>query len=109
MGSFWGRQDPGGPHFGPMNFAMWDIVSTLETDDFATQRASASKHCIHLVLAYSCASTKHVNSYLYNLWWRIPLHLELCYQAQYDTPLQLKRAIWCIQEIIGWQNYITEW
>ena len=26
MGSIWGRQDPGGPHVGPMNFAIWDMV-----------------------------------------------------------------------------------
>ena len=25
MGSIWGRQDPGGPHVDPMNFAIWDI------------------------------------------------------------------------------------
>ena len=24
MGPIWGRQDPGGPHVGPMNFAIWD-------------------------------------------------------------------------------------
>ena len=24
MGPIWGRQDPGGPHFGPMNFAIWE-------------------------------------------------------------------------------------
>ena len=23
IGSIWGRQDPGGPHVGPMNFAIW--------------------------------------------------------------------------------------
>ena len=23
MGPIWGRQDPGGPHDGPMNFAVW--------------------------------------------------------------------------------------
>ena len=23
MGPFWGRQDPDGPHVGPMNFAIW--------------------------------------------------------------------------------------
>ena len=23
MGSIWGRQDPGGPHVGPLNFAIW--------------------------------------------------------------------------------------
>ena len=30
MGPTWGRQDPGGPHVGPMNFAIW--VDTLHTD-----------------------------------------------------------------------------
>ena len=24
MGPIWSRQDPGGPHVGPMNFAIWD-------------------------------------------------------------------------------------
>ena len=24
MGPNWGRQDPGGPHGGPMNFATWE-------------------------------------------------------------------------------------
>ena len=26
MGPLWGRQDPGGPHVGPMNFAIWAII-----------------------------------------------------------------------------------
>ena len=26
MGPIWGRQDPGGPHVGPMNFAIWVVV-----------------------------------------------------------------------------------
>ena len=26
MGPIWGRQDPGGPHVGPMNFAIWVIL-----------------------------------------------------------------------------------
>ena len=26
MGPIWGRQDPGGPHVGPMNFAIWDVI-----------------------------------------------------------------------------------
>ena len=25
MGPIWGRQDPGGPHVGPLNFAIWDL------------------------------------------------------------------------------------
>ena len=24
MGPIWGRQDPGEPHFGPMNFVIWE-------------------------------------------------------------------------------------
>ena len=26
MGPIWGRQDPDGPHVGPMNFAVWVIL-----------------------------------------------------------------------------------
>ena len=26
MGPIWGRQDPGGSHVGPMNFAIWDFL-----------------------------------------------------------------------------------
>ena len=25
MGPIWGRQDPGGPHVGPMKLAIWDL------------------------------------------------------------------------------------
>ena len=26
MGPIWGRQDPGGPHVGPMNFAILGVI-----------------------------------------------------------------------------------
>ena len=26
MGPIWGRQDQGGPHIGPMKFAIWDYT-----------------------------------------------------------------------------------
>ena len=26
MGPIWGRQDPGGPHVGPMKFAIWEVA-----------------------------------------------------------------------------------
>ena len=28
MGPIWGRQDPGGPHVGPMNFAIWVVQAS---------------------------------------------------------------------------------
>ena len=31
MGPIWGRQDPGGPHVGPMNFAIWVDVCVQGT------------------------------------------------------------------------------
>ena len=27
MGPIWGRQDPGGPHIGPMNFPIWGTLT----------------------------------------------------------------------------------
>ena len=29
MGPIWGRQDPGGTHVGPVNFAIWDGIFIL--------------------------------------------------------------------------------
>ena len=29
MGPIWGRQDPGGPHVGPMNLAIWAAIKSL--------------------------------------------------------------------------------
>ena len=31
MGPTWGRQDPGGTHVGPMNCAIWDVMSWKKT------------------------------------------------------------------------------
>ena len=41
MGPIWGRQDPGGPHVGPMNFAIWD-GAVLYNDDCAMKLCSCS-------------------------------------------------------------------
>ena len=29
IGPIWGRQDPDGPHVGPMNFALWEVLPWL--------------------------------------------------------------------------------
>ena len=31
MGPIWGRQDPGGPHVGPMNLAIWDLLLAYQS------------------------------------------------------------------------------
>ena len=40
MGPIWGRQDPGGPHGGPMNFAIWKITIKLWTNQWDTLNMS---------------------------------------------------------------------
>ena len=30
MGPIWGRQEPGGPHVGPMNFAIWVLIKKYQ-------------------------------------------------------------------------------
>ena len=47
MGPIWGCQDPGGPHVGPMNFAIWvhapyPTVNAMPADALATSGARAS-------------------------------------------------------------------
>ena len=34
MGPIWGRQDPGGPHVGPMSLAMWADIFLLKWQFF---------------------------------------------------------------------------
>ena len=43
MGPIWGRQDPGGPHVGPINFAIGDI-NTLKLSVVSTKIFFISTH-----------------------------------------------------------------
>ena len=40
MGPIWGRQDPGGPNVGPMNFAIWDVTHSHYADVIMNAMAS---------------------------------------------------------------------
>ena len=47
MGPIWGRQDPGGPHVGPMNFAIWErtITSPVTIDMYNKDEAISNINC----------------------------------------------------------------
>ena len=32
MVPIWGRQDPGGPHVGPMNLTIWEVTTALHRE-----------------------------------------------------------------------------
>ena len=60
MGPFWGRQDPGGPHVGPMNFAIWDVIDYVrwdydQTDGLVQERRNSCALAMELRL--SCTNT----------------------------------------------------
>ena len=38
MGPIWGRQDPGGPHVGPMNFAIWEYLRDHFANYFSVKK-----------------------------------------------------------------------
>ena len=42
MGPIWGRQDPGGPHVGPMNFAIWAAL----TEGVWAMRRDGDRSCL---------------------------------------------------------------
>ena len=54
MGPIWGRQDPGGPQVGPMNFAIWGgldkMADNLQTksNTFSTVKALEILSKLHL-------------------------------------------------------------
>ena len=50
MGPSWGLQDPGGPHVGPMDFAIWavmylniNLLSSLQTTENTIQNINIEK------------------------------------------------------------------
>ena len=60
MGPIWGQQDPGGPHVGPMNFAIWVHSTRTNIHDLSmpySQLNHASKKGLHvrpLSKVYAC-------------------------------------------------------
>ena len=58
MGPTWGRQDPGGPHVGPMNFAIWGAKQTngLVTGDLRRQ---------NVIIAHNWVIERPPPAYLY--------------------------------------------
>ena len=59
MGPIWGRQDLGGPHVGPMNFAIWDIALKQR------QCKIFSQYMENMSLKWICMGVKRSNRVQY--------------------------------------------
>ena len=56
IGPIWGRQDPGGPHVGPMNFAIWvDIAwNVWTTTVLPSPPIPWGAHCLYSLSVHIC-------------------------------------------------------
>ena len=60
MGPIWGRQDPGGPHAGPMRFAIWDDSCFVFYHEFV--------QLMYTHIIWSClTSTRHACDNISNI------------------------------------------
>ena len=79
MGPIWGWRDPGKPHVGPMNFAIWAILLILLTENICL--------CLSLYI-YTFISQSHVT------------HLcDKCHMSGHDKVPNVHRAM-CLRYIL---------
>ena len=88
MGPIWGRQDPDGPHVGPMNFAIWEINFYICTG--ATNKRTYLLKCIQnfnhelkrtsdMYLTSCSFRISPCNRYIYIIHTTCPFTHESCY------------------------------
>ena len=53
MGPIWGREDPGGPHVGPMNFAIWVAYSESELVAYSVSIPDKLEHIEKILMLLS--------------------------------------------------------
>ena len=49
MGPVWGRQDPGGPHVGPVNFVIWVAITSTESLLYFTRTTGKSANGVRII------------------------------------------------------------
>ena len=62
MGPIWGRQDQGGPHVDPMNFAIWECMF-VQRLNVATVVLTFGKCWVNLHCLLGCITIRHIISY----------------------------------------------
>ena len=92
MGPIWGRQDPDGPHLGPMNFALWDGIPS-------------NWHSLDII----CRRSMNQNTLLSKLYWTIRNWLRLRCKSQNSLKppceiqyMQRNAHTICIYYVLSW-------
>ena len=66
MGPIWGQQDPGGPHVGPMNFAIWDHMSSPGYNQLSNFMKTHRSFFYHIFVHYNqiIHLSRQINAYM---------------------------------------------
>ena len=75
-GPIWGRQDTGGPHVGPRNFAIWD---TLIIPECVRGPVTVSNKTSYRTISWSLASTRLVVQIILSLAFKFDRHVGSSY------------------------------
>ena len=95
MGPIWGRQDPGGPHVGPMKLAIWGIVALLQAIFWNAISWNS------LLLLLKCSLTNWARNTLFNA---DPVHRRTYASAGLDVSKHLNRK--CQDYVLRVPKYI---
>ena len=96
----WGRQDPGGPHVGHMNFAIWDI--SYRTNDFNRLANLITISLQHIIPYVWICSIKYrsdnvcISHYNHMKLWIIDIHTLLSLDVSIFRPLLMLWHGWMI-------------
>ena len=90
MGSIWGRQDPGGPHVGPINFAIWELLSARNLT--SSTAVNQVEHRYNLAVTY-------YTPYFRQLYWVILIKFTVLWCTVYWYVFYQ----FCTSWIICWQ------
>ena len=69
MGPIWGRQDPGGPHVGPMNFATWVIFAKIVTSLWIFRNLTPSNTFVMYLTTIITSEIRILRSHFVRLWY----------------------------------------
>ena len=86
MGPTWGRQDPGGPRVGPMNFAIWGCIKTRRIPTISFDQSLRYIPQVHKEVAHRCYLKRKPVELRYQ---RGPMLHDVTYRADKIKPEKL--------------------
>ena len=67
MGPIWGREDPGGPHVGPIHLAIWGILVVWNDMIMSSGNVAINMQTLYCYKTFNVRVSLLGNSYAYNL------------------------------------------